>query len=60
MRKNNCIFYALLVMISAAGCSTLSFDKSAERWRDSYCLKEPLDRAACDTRQPPYDDSAVD
>ncbi|WP_375207876.1 hypothetical protein [Hyphococcus sp.] len=58
MRKNKRIFFVLLIMVSATGCSTLSFDQSAERWRDSYCLKEPLDRA-CESRRPPYDD-AVD
>ena len=59
MRKNKRIFFVLLIMVSTTGSSTLSFDQSAERWRDSYCLKEPLDRAACESRRPPYDD-AVD
>ncbi|WP_428409683.1 hypothetical protein [Hyphococcus sp.] len=58
MTKNRRLFLGVLFAAVASGCSTLSFDESGERWRDNYCLKEPLDRA-CKDRTPPYGDSVT-
>ncbi len=59
MTRSKFLCLSLLFAFAAGGCSTLSFDKSAERWRDNYCLKEPLDRT-CQDRRPPYEESVLD
>ena len=47
------VVYFLVAALSA-GCSTFGNEKSAEVWRDHYCLQNPQDRAACETRTPPH------